>query len=149
MTYTAASAAARSSGAISTGAGTWKGKGKPAKKRGMFSSAARRAIRSSCSSWARTYPASILSSQGFVTTVKPAASRPCSMFTSLRVFTSPEPVPPRTVCRAPLPNSARRSVPCRGRAPSFSSSTTHSPARERDSAMCSFSRADTAESLAA
>ena len=42
-------------------------------------------------------------SQAPVVSVKPAATSPCSTVTKDREFTSPDPVPPLTVRRAPLP----------------------------------------------
>ena len=71
--------------------------------------------------------------------VKPAASRPSSMVVTWRELTSPLPVPPLMVCRAPEPNRAISPDSVRGKAPLERSSTMHSGARARTAARWSIS----------
>ena len=54
----------------------------------------------------RSATASYLSSHAFVIMQAPACSNPCSTLHTFLAFTSPEPVPPGTVCLAPFPNNA-------------------------------------------
>ena len=49
---------------------------------------------------------SYVSIHAFVVRLKPASSSPCSTFTTKRLLTSPEPVPPLMVLLAPLPKRA-------------------------------------------
>ncbi len=63
------------------------------------------------------------SSQAAVVIRTPASRSPCSTFTTVLELTSPDPVPPFTVWRAPFPNSAASFMPVSGRQSLFSNKT--------------------------